>query len=898
MKVLASVSLAVLGLASLPGTGHAQDAIAAANTPAPDRRSTISLSKGWQFNLVGTAENGDDRPKEGNWETVSVPHSWNRIGYYKADTVNDRINTEDNVNKTQGIGWYYLEFEAPAATNGQRAFLEFDAASRSAEVWLNGQPVGENRNPFGRFRLDVTDALKFGAGNTLYVKVDNSAPVDGASTEDTLPLTGDFFVRGGLYRPVNLIITEPVHIDLLDSGGPGVYARTEFIEGEAASVNVRTLVKNDAATPQPIAVITSLLDASGREVATRNDKLSLGAGEQGEVSGDLRVNDPHLWQGTEDPYLYSLRTEIRSIDGKLLDALNQNFGLRTVELDPERGFLLNGKPYRLLGAGLHQDNEQSGWALSEEEVALTMETAREMGANALRLSHYQHGSPIHDLADKYGIVLWDEIALVTAWTTNDDQTVAPEKLRANARQQIRDMVRQNYNHPSVAVWGIANEVDFGPTRPDFLGRPPAKVPSPRSLLSELYEVTKAIDPTRSVVLAQCCELRVEDGVPVVADLVDAVGANRYFGWYYGKPSDLGPHLDKLLATHPDKPLAVSEIGAGGSIDLHTDNPLGGPIDMGGSTQPEEFQTWLHEQSWQQLKDRDYLWGVFLWNAIDFGTSVRQEGNSVDINTKGLVTYDRAIRKDAWYFYRANWSDEPTVHITGRRYIDRAYPVTDIRVHSNADSTSLTLNGRDLGTLNDCPEMVCVWQDVRLTPGTNIVRAMGSFDGREVEDEISWQLGASQVGAFRIDSGAILAADAPVQFGSDNFFQGGVAGTADTLRRGRPPIRADIAQTDRRDIVATFRTGDFEYHVPTEKGAYCVTLTFVEPEANPGERVFNVKANGKLVLPAYDISRQAGGVLTAVKESFEIRSESDKLTLDFDPVTGAAIVSAIEVEPLR
>lgn len=386
-------------------------------------------------------------------------------------------------------------------------------------------------------------------------------------------------------------------------------------------------------------------------------------------------------------------------------------------------------------------------------------------------------------------------------------------------------------------------------------------------------------------------------VPLVADTVDAVGANLYFGWYYGKPDDLGPHLDGLRAKRPDQPLSISEYGAGAADNIHTDNPLGGPIDMAGRAQPEEYASWFHEESWKQLAPRDYLWGTWLWNGFDFGTTVRREGDAQDINTKGLVSYDRQILKDPYFFYRANWSDRPTVHITGRRYVDRAYPVTDVRVYSNATEITLTVNGEKIGTLSDCPQRICVWTNVSLREGVNVVLASGAFSDANVEDQVKWQLDRSQTQALRIDSGAILAAKAEVRFGSDNFFVGGSAVTTDQIRRGRPPVLAEIAGTTRRDIAATYRQGDFRYRVPLSDGRYRIALTFVEPSADVGERVFDVLANGSPVLSGYDIRARAGAALTERVEALEATVKGGVLDLHFVPRTGEAIVSAIEIEAI-
>ena len=899
---LAGVSLMIL---AVPLSAFAQE-----NKPDPQshaeaqvhvsERKRMSLSENWQFNLVGPYDEEGElaSPQSDAWEAVSIPHTWNRVGYYLSHSETG-INTPENIEKTQGVGYYYTNFNGPEISGGRRAFIEFDAVSRTAEVWLNGEYLGGHRNPFGRFRLDATDLIRPGAPNELYVKADNTQPARGNSTADVLPMTGDFFVRGGIYRPVALVITEPVHFDMLDHGGPGVYAATTSLAADSAQVTVTGRVTNSREEAARITVVASLVADTGEVVGSWQQQSTVASGTTAELEGVIEVASPRLWDGIDDPYLHTLRFELRSEDGAVIDIVEQAFGIRQMQLDPVRGFLLNGRVYQLRGAGFHQDTEASDWAVDREAVDESLKIMLDMGANSLRLSHYQHGSPVHELADRYGIILWDEIGLVTAWTNARDQVETPAGIVENARQQLLDLVHQNYNHASVAVWGIANEVDFGPGRPDFLGRPPEVVADPMPLLNNLAELSRELDPNRPVVLAQCCEERGMEDVPVVADAVDAVGANLYFGWYYGEPGDLGPHLDRLRDRHPETPLSISEYGAGGALTMHTDDPLGGPINAAGRTQPEEYLTWYHEENWRELADRDYLWGIWLWNAFDFGTTVRAEGDAQDINTKGLVSYDREVRKDAFYFYRAIWSDEPTVHVQGRRYVDRAYPVTDVRVNSNAPTTTLLVNGVELTTQSACDQNVCVWSDVYLAEGDNEIVARGNFAEGPIVDAIVWRLDEAQARAFRIDSGTVLAAPAGAQFGSDDFFSGGTAVSLDQPARwGRPPVLADIEGSDMREVVSSFRQGDFSYRIPVSNGRYRVTLTFVEPDQPAGARQFTVLANGDAALSAYDINLRAGGILKAVAESFEVVADNEVIHLEFSPSSGEALVSAIEIVPVQ
>ncbi|MCA0979422.1 DUF4982 domain-containing protein [Qipengyuania flava] len=868
-------------------------------SPAP--RALTVLTDGWVFkqgDLVGdpSSPSFDDSA----WEDVTIPHTWNRVGYYKPDP-QAHIHRPETIDKSQGVGWYRLEFRTPPHASEKRVWLEFDAASRVASVWVNGKKLGEHRGGFSRFRFDATEALDASGVNVLTVRTDNSPP-DGQTeaTADVLPLAGDFFVHGGLYRPVRLVVVDPVHIDLSDYGSAGFSATTIAASDTEAKVAVVAKVANQSAKAARVQVSVRLIDIDGRAAAHSVNALSIGPNAKGDVETMLSVADPRLWQGTEDPHLYDLVIEVADHRGRVLDRIRKPFGIRTISIDPDKGLFLNGRHVTVRGVGYHQDREGKGWAVSAADTEQDVAILREMGVNAIRLSHYQHGQVIHDLADRYGLLLWDEIPLVSVWTRRGELVPRPA-LVENAAQQLRELIRQNRNHPSVVTWGIANEVDFGNSFPAFLtGFPEGQAPDPMPLLEMLQSVAQEEDASRPTVLATCCEGRLfDDGVdiPTTAAAADLGGANRYFGWYFGKPGDLGPHLDQLRALRPEQPLSVSEYGAGGATTIHTDDVLGGPIDSRGIRQPEEYLSYIHEEAWKAIDARPYLWATWLWNAFDFATTIRTEGDAQDINTKGLVTYDREIRKDAYYFYRANWSDAPTVHINGRRYVDRAYRVTDIRVYSNALETELTLNGRSLGSKRDCPQRICVWSDVTLSPGKNMVFARGDFSTGAIADEVSWSLSQDSALAFRIDSGAIVAAPAKVRYGSDAFFNGGSTGSLDQpADYGKPAVPATISGTEETAIAATYRSGQFEYTIPLTPGRYRVLLTFVEPAAGPGERIFDVRANGETIVKALDIARMAGGTGIAIKRSVEVSVPNDALTLGFEPSKGEAIVSAIEVIP--
>jgi beta-galactosidase len=519
-----------------------------------------------------------------------------------------------------------------------------------------------------------------------------------------------------------------------------------------------------------------------------------------------------------------------------------------------------------------------------------------MGANAVRLAHYQHDQRSYELADAAGLVVWAEIPLMNK--VSYDGSPANAALAANARQQLLELIQQNRNHPAVALWSIANEIDLTATQ--------VKGPSrPGSLLKSLNALARTQDPDRPTTFADCCEVAIPPHVgsdlagtaprePIVG-IADTIGYNRYFGWYTGHFSDFGAMLDQAHARHPQVPISVSEYGAGAALTQHSDDATGGPINPHGRPHPEELQNLYHEMSWDTLRQREYLWGSFIWNLFDFASDARKEGDLTDINEKGVVSYDRQIRKDAFYFYRANWSSQPTLHLVGRRYVDRAYAVLDVKAYSNAERANLSVNGSDQGAA-PCSGGVCMWRSVHLQSGSNELRATADIGGTPVSDSLRWTLAAAP-GVVRIKAGDIsgyVTVDRQ-QYGSDMYFSGGEG------RGVNPPDtpaekRIAVAAADAR-LYDSFREGRFSYRVPVPNGRYNITLMFAEPTAGAaGERVFDVAVNGKSALKHFDVFAAAGGKLRAVDRSVRAKAQDGALVIELQPVRGQALISALSIAP--
>ncbi|MFN3473049.1 MAG: glycoside hydrolase family 2 TIM barrel-domain containing protein [Blastomonas sp.] len=877
--------------ATLTSGGTSARSIPAANSVRP----ITLLSEGWRFQF-GDVSDAVLNPDfdDSRWQQVSVPHSWNRMGNYAPERA-------EETDVRQGTGWYRLRLDEVELPKGKRAILQFDGVGAIADLWVNGQHVGQHKGAFSRFRFDISDQLKRDQPNIIVVRADNSKPESGSSTEHLIPLGGDFFIHGGLYRGVSLIEVDAASIDLMDHGGPGIYVSTPGFTPEKAEVAVLTRLRNSGQKARKLAVVTRIADADGRTVASASAPARrLGPGETSELTTPLSLTNPRLWQGRSDPYLYSVTVELRE-GSRVIDSVTEPLGVRSFAWDADKGFILNGKPMRLHGASRHQDWQGKGWALSPEDHATDMAIMAEMGVNTVRHAHYQHAQEWSDLADRNGMMVKAELPFVHQ-SAFDESLPAPQ-LVVNARQQLLELIRQNYNHPSIMLWSVGNEIDIGAAIMALMKGGKGAPAKSRDMLIELNALAKQEDPSRPTLYADCCEGTpsplARPGAQVLNDVTDVVGLNRYFGWYYGQPQDLSRALTSLHARYPGRAMAITEYGAGGAFTQHTDNPLGGPVNANGRPHPEEFQAWVHEENWKALKQAGFLSASWIWNMFDFASTAREEGEAYDLNDKGLVSYDRKTRKDAFYFYKAQWSEEPVLYLTGRRYVDRAYPVVDVRAYSNAPRASLTVNGQAVGTV-DCPDRICVWPGVRLRAGNNQAAASAERDGKTLTDSLNWTAPNAARG-LHVRAGHLtgMTTSAGLRFGSDNFFSGGKA--SELRMGGRTKVApSNVTGTSDPELYASYRQGAFRYDLPLRDGRWTVTLHMFEPEtdaARAAVRSITVLANGRPVLGGFNPARAAGGSLKAVTRSFDLAS-SGGLKLEFGGGEGGAVVSAISVSPAR
>jgi beta-galactosidase len=666
---------------------------------AADGRQIVNLNQGWKFLAADEARASEAQFDDSLWQAVDLPHTWNGL---------DGQDGGDNYRR--GAGWYRRHVFVDAALAGKQLYLQFDGASLMADVFVNGATLGNHKGGFARFRFDATGVLRVGADNVIAVRVDNGRL-------GIPPTSSDFTIFGGLYRGVALLASDGVQISAMDMGSSGVFIDQHDVDASSATIAVRAKLENHGAGPQVVAARVVILDGARHIVPGADSTFSvrMGPGSSSEVVKPLKVARPHFWDARADPYLYTVRVELRTMSagamGPVRDAVEQPLGIRTFAVDPDRGFILNGHYLDLHGFNRHQDWPDKGWAISDADEAVDFAILMDSGATADRTSHYQQSETWYERCDRAGIAVWTEIP---NWQKGAETRAYLE----SDKQQLRELIRQNYNHPSIFFWGVGNET----------GGPAAD-----AIAAAGAAVAAEEDPTRLSTYASNHE---------AADPknwhTDVVAFNRYYGWYRGEIKDFPAWLDQTRADHPKARFGMSEFGAGASIYQHAENPprpaAGGPY------HPEEYQSALHEAYWAALKGRPFVWGKFIWCLFDFASDGRNEGDHPGRNDKGLVTYDRKTRKDAFFFYKATWSSDPVVYLTSRRFTVRTNPLTEVKVYSNAREVALEVNGIPMGTVSDTAgSHVFRWPGVRLSPGENSVSAKAHFGDASVTDSCAWTL---------------------------------------------------------------------------------------------------------------------------------------------------------------
>lgn len=656
------------------------------------QRQDILLNNDWNFRFSHQVQKGTE-------VRVDLPHTWNA-----QDALSGKIDYK------RGIGNYEKNLFIRPEWKGKRLFIRFEGVNNIADVFINRRHIGEHRGGYGAFIFEITGKVEYGKENSILVRVNNGEQLD------IMPLVGDFNFYGGIYRDVHLLITDETCISPLDYASPGVRLIQDSVSHRYAKVRAIVDLSNGSSGNQEVELNVRLLDGQ-RVVKEGTKNVNLSGNEVMQQELTFEIDQPHLWNGRQDPFLYQAEVTLFR-NGQMVDRVTQPLGLRFYRIDPDKGFFLNGKHLPLQGVCRHQDRSEVGNALRpqhhEEDVALMLE----MGVNAVRLAHYPQATYFYDLMDKNGIIVWAEIPFVGPGGYNDKGFVDLPAFRANGKEQLKELIRQHYNHPSICVWGLFNELTE-------LGDNPVEYIKELNVLAHQEDTTR---PTTSA----------SNQMGDLNFITDAIAWNRYDGWYGGTPADLGKWLDRMHKDHPEICIAISEYGAGASI-YHQQDSLVKTVPTSW-WHPENWQTYYHIENWKTISSRPYVWGSFVWNMFDFGAAHRTEGDRPGINDKGLVTFDRKVSKDAFYFYKANWNrEEPMLYLTGKRNTVRTQRLQTITAFTNQAGAELFVNGKSYGKTTPDSYAILEWKNVELEPGENEIKVVSTNKKLPLSDSFHCRL---------------------------------------------------------------------------------------------------------------------------------------------------------------
>lgn len=666
------------------------------------------------------------------WDRVTVPHTWNAV------------DGHDGGSYYRGAGWYQRILKMDDLPAGTRTFLRFQAVGTVADVYVDSQKVAHHTGGYTAFATEITPFVKQGVFHDLRVRADNT------NRGEFAPLSGDFTVQGGMHRPAELLIKNSVCISPLDHASPGVALFQEEVSQQRADLRVRVLVDNGTRRSQDIQVEISILDANGNDVAKTRRQTTVAAGTVQPDESVLTVNTPHLWAGVKDPYLYTVKV-VLYVGETAVDQYTKKVGFRFVHIDPETGFYLNGESYPLHGVNLHFDRASVGSALTKEQIEEDYDRVMEIGANTVRLAHYPHADYSYELCDRIGLLVWAEIPLVNGIKNTS-------AFHASSRNQLLDMVKQLGNHCSIFCWSISNEIFQ------------SKTDDPFDLLTELNELCKKTDPTRYTTLASN---HAREDLNTITDLF---AMNNYPGWYNSHPFAMKGEIGRFNKSGGNRGLGVSEYGAGGAIE-HQDQALE-RVRHSGPWHPEQWQAYIHEQHYRGIVESPECWGSYVWTMFDFSSDYRHEGARLGMNDKGLMTHDHKTRKDVFYFYKANWSPFPMVHLTSKRHLIRNQPGTLVKVYSNGEEVELFVNGKSAGVIKPNDLKIAQWESIALREGDNEIVVKASVQGDILTDQVTWIYDPSALSAAEISArssvvteGLCSASSAEAGNGPANVFDG-------------------------------------------------------------------------------------------------------------------------------
>lgn len=623
---------------------------------------------------------------ERDWESVKVPHTYSmeaidRVGYYRGET------------------WYRTAVEIPNAMANERIFIRFESVGHEAEVFVNEKRVGKHIGGYSAFCYEITNLVEVGKPNLIAVNVSNEPNFKRIPVNDKL-----FNHYGGIYRPVHIFSTPLASISPIFHASPGLFVELKELTKNEAKLEIRTHISNKS-NQKNGELMLDVKDAQGKTVVSHKEPVQF-ADENQMITSTISIKNPILWHGRKNPYLYQIQATLSSEN--VADKVAQNFGLRNYSFDPNKGFILNNEPYRIYGVNMHQEWKDVGPALTQEHHMADMDFVYELGATGLRLAHYQHSDMVYELANEKGILTSTEIPFVHDYSGREGE---------NAKDQLTELILQNYNHPSIFAWGLWNEVraNKSPDEPCVI------------LTKELNELSHQLDASRPTISASD-----KDMVSNMGNITDIQSWNKYFGWYYGKQEDMGTWLDKSHQDFPERPLSISEYGIGGNIYHQDASKLEKPV---GDYFPEMEQAKYHEITWKIFKDRPYLWGTFVWTMYDMSVNVWNRGGIPHLNHKGLMTFDRTVKKDAFYFYKANWSQDPVLYIAERRNTERT-KVTNVKVYTNMKDIVLYVNDEKIAHQKLPSDInIITYENVSLNKGENKIKVITKDN--ELIDEVIW-----------------------------------------------------------------------------------------------------------------------------------------------------------------
>lgn len=617
-------------------------------------------------------------------ESITLPHCY---------------NSHDGQNGSEmfkGKCFYQKVFDITDDLMEDNIFLEIGAASLVSEVYINGKLAHVNDCPYSMYRIDMKPYIILGE-NLISIMVDNS------QQKYVYPIMADFSFYGGIYRDVSLLISKGVHFDILDGGRDGIYLKQVKLEDETYRLEISGAICSNKIISNA-QVVFSVKDRDG--ICVQEKTIELKIDDKTEFKESIEIEKPHLWQGVEDPYLYEVVVQIK-VDGSIIDERCIEYGFRTIEISPEKGVFLNGKHIKLNGVARHQDFAEVGNAISKEQMELDMSIIKEIGANSIRLSHYQHDDYFYTLCDREGLLTWAEIPFISV-------PALKCPTNQNAKDQMKYLIKQCYNHSSIYCWGVQNEITIG-----------SESERVYEMVKELEEYAKTLDDTRYTAQANIHNVADDS---YLNKLTDLVGYNLYYGWYYNEIEDLQRRLDNFHKTNPNIPLMVTEYGVDTNYEYHSYEPKV-------KDYTEEYQLLFSDNALRAFEERGFVLGGYVWNLFDFGSSNRDEGGKKGKNQKGLVTIDRKIKKDAFYLYKAYWSQESFVKLAGSRFVNRHKKLNDIVVLSNVTKLSLYVNGNLVEEAERKLPMT-KFENIELKLGSNIILVKGYDElGYEYTDEM-------------------------------------------------------------------------------------------------------------------------------------------------------------------